>query len=110
AALMIARRNCPFRKGVVSAVVALVLIYAVYFYGHAAPRFLLGVLNVIRISGRGQDAYLLGEVRHTGWWYYFPVVLAVKTPIPVLLLAAFAMRKREHLAVTATMLGILAVA
>jgi hypothetical protein len=34
----------------------------------------------------GQKAYLLGEVRHDGWWYFFPVALAVKTPIPFLLL------------------------
>jgi hypothetical protein len=30
---------------------------------------------------------LLGEVRSQGWWYFFPVVLAVKTPLPFLLLA-----------------------
>lgn len=109
-ALMIARKRCPLRHGIAAAVIALVLIYAVYFYGHAAPRFLLGIINVIRISGRGQDAYLLGEVRHTGWWYYFPVVLFVKTPIPVLLLAAFACWKREQKALIAITLGILALA
>jgi Dolichyl-phosphate-mannose-protein mannosyltransferase len=35
----------------------------------------------------GHDSYLLGEYRKTGWWYFFPVVLAVKTPIGFLLLA-----------------------
>jgi Dolichyl-phosphate-mannose-protein mannosyltransferase len=77
-------------------VIALALIYAVYVSAHAAPRFLLGMLNVIRLSGRGQDAYLLGEVRHYGWWYYFPLVLAIKTPIALLVLAAIAVWRRAH--------------
>jgi 4-amino-4-deoxy-L-arabinose transferase-like glycosyltransferase len=36
----------------------------------------------------GYDSYLLGEYRNNGWWYFFPVVLAVKTPIGFLLLSA----------------------
>jgi len=34
----------------------------------------------------GHDTYLCGEWRMTGWWYYFPVAIAVKTPIPLLIL------------------------
>jgi Dolichyl-phosphate-mannose-protein mannosyltransferase len=34
----------------------------------------------------GHPAYLLGEPRTFGWWYYFPVGLAAKTPIALLLL------------------------
>ncbi|NTU63500.1 MAG: hypothetical protein HGB05_08865 [Chloroflexi bacterium] len=34
--------------------------------------------------------YLLGETSTTGWWYYFPIALAVKTPLPMLLLFAAA--------------------
>jgi hypothetical protein len=36
----------------------------------------------------GHPAYLLGEARTFGWWYYFPVAIAVKTPIAFLLLLA----------------------
>ncbi|GAB4447285.1 MAG: hypothetical protein Kow00120_17430 [Anaerolineae bacterium] len=32
--------------------------------------------------------YLLGEISHAGWWYYFPFALLVKTPIPLLIGAA----------------------
>lgn len=32
----------------------------------------------------GHGAYLLGRVSLLGWWYYFPVALAVKTPILLL--------------------------
>lgn len=34
----------------------------------------------------GHESFLLGEFRSDGWWYFFPVVLAVKTPLAVFLL------------------------
>jgi 4-amino-4-deoxy-L-arabinose transferase-like glycosyltransferase len=34
----------------------------------------------------GHEAYLLGKVSQTGWWYYFPVAFVVKTPTGDLLL------------------------
>jgi hypothetical protein len=37
----------------------------------------------------GHPAYLLGEARRYGWWYYFPVALGVKTPLALLALLAF---------------------
>ena len=38
----------------------------------------------------GHSAFLLGENRTQGWWYYFPVAFGLKTPLPTmaLLLAA----------------------
>lgn len=48
---------------------------------------ILGVRDVGRFNALGHDGYLLGEYRRFGWWYFFPVVLAVKTPIAILLLA-----------------------
>jgi len=47
-----------------------------------------GVRAVRILDENGHDSYLLGEYRRTGWWYFFPVVLAVKTPIGFLLLSA----------------------
>jgi hypothetical protein len=47
-----------------------------------------GVQDVRMHDQAGHDSYLLGEYRNTGWWYFFPVVLAVKTPIGFLLLSA----------------------
>ena len=34
----------------------------------------------------GHLAYLLGQTSRFGWWYYFPVGLAVKTPLAMLVL------------------------
>lgn len=51
-----------------------------------APRFFRGVLEVLAHNAYGHPAYLLGRISQFGWWYYFPVVLAVKTTLPMLLL------------------------
>jgi len=52
------------------------------------------------IAGR-RGSYLLGEVYDGGRWYFFPVALLVKTPIPLLLLslsgAAWLLIKRSGL-------------
>jgi len=49
----------------------------------------------------GHPSYCLGEYRMKGWWYFFLVALAVKTPIPFLVLtligAAFVIRKSHGL-------------
>jgi 4-amino-4-deoxy-L-arabinose transferase-like glycosyltransferase len=37
-----------------------------------------------------RPAFLLGERSETGWWYYFPVTLALKTPLPLLALVPVA--------------------
>jgi hypothetical protein len=30
--------------------------------------------------------YLLGQASETGWWYYFPIALVLKSPLPLLIL------------------------
>jgi hypothetical protein len=54
--------------------------------------YLDGLARVRVLGERGWNSYLLGEYRLGGWWYYYPIALAVKTPIPALLafVAAFA--------------------
>ena len=52
-----------------------------------APALYSGVSAVIAHNRQGHDAYLLGQRRRFGWWYFFPVALSVKTPLPFLFLA-----------------------
>jgi hypothetical protein len=35
----------------------------------------------------GHAAGLLGQYSYHGWWYYYPVAFALKTPLPILLLS-----------------------
>ncbi|MFN8549013.1 MAG: hypothetical protein U0527_13865 [Candidatus Eisenbacteria bacterium] len=41
--------------------------------------FLLGQLRAL-----ARAEYLHGEFRQTGWWYYFPVAILIKTPLALL--------------------------
>jgi hypothetical protein len=43
-----------------------------------------GIVAVKAHNDSGHLSYLLGQVRLTGWWYFYLVALAVKTPIPLL--------------------------
>jgi 4-amino-4-deoxy-L-arabinose transferase-like glycosyltransferase len=45
----------------------------------------LGVRWAGRMNERGHLSFLLGETSMRGWWYYYPINLAVRTPIPLLL-------------------------
>lgn len=47
----------------------------------------MGVLDVFVHNAVGHDSYLLGHWSQSGWWYFFPVVLAVKSPLGLLALA-----------------------
>ncbi|HEV8201065.1 MAG TPA: glycosyltransferase family 39 protein [Candidatus Polarisedimenticolia bacterium] len=42
-------------------------------------------------ADQGHLAYLLGERSRGGWWYYFPVVMAYKTPLGVALVFLLAL-------------------
>jgi hypothetical protein len=44
-----------------------------------------GIVAVKAHNDNGHLSYLLGEVRRTGWWYFYIVALTVKTPIPLLI-------------------------
>ena len=52
-----------------------------------ALQYLRGI-KAVSSEAEGHHAYLLGKVDNTGkgWWYYFPLAIALKTPSPALLL------------------------
>jgi hypothetical protein len=63
------------------------LAYAVAEYPFIpAPALFQGVAKLRFKGTTGHKSYLLGHVRETGWWYFFPVALAVKSTIPFLVL------------------------
>jgi hypothetical protein len=65
-----------------------------------APELYRGIQDVMRHNAGGHPGFLLGKRSNTGFWYFYPVVLAVKTPIAFLLLLAagvtLAFRKQER--------------
>jgi 4-amino-4-deoxy-L-arabinose transferase-like glycosyltransferase len=53
-----------------------------------APHYFSGVWDTfLNIEAQPKTSFLLGDISARGWWYYFPVALLVKTPLPLLLLA-----------------------
>jgi hypothetical protein len=71
--------------------------------------FLYGFRIVAAHAKEGHTAYLFGQRSQHGWWYYFPVALLFKTPLPFLALALIGFGKR-HLDVIAVAAVILAIA
>lgn len=74
----------------IAAVTIAATFHLVYLF-HGGDGFRLwlgGVGAVFQHFDQGHPAYLLGQVSDSGWWYYFPVVMAVKTPLGLLALLA----------------------
>jgi 4-amino-4-deoxy-L-arabinose transferase-like glycosyltransferase len=113
--LTIVRRRMPSPRIIASAAIAFVLLWATYGFSFGAirdldergpkfaqtvfgsprlaeiplpaPLYLMGALEVKDHDLWGHRGILFGEMRTGGWWYYFPLALFYKTPIPFLILA-----------------------
>ena len=87
-------RAVPF---VVAVAVGAFAIWAVYLFTWGTPRgwnfsvpapALFEGIDFARYhNSKGHAAYFLGEIRNTGWWYFFPLLLLLKTPLGILALA-----------------------
>ena len=83
-----------------STAIALLLVWAGYRFAIGpvdyldatlpAPAFFTGIHYVYAHNNVGHLAYLMGHLSQRGFWYYYPVVLAVKTPLATLILLAIA--------------------
>ena len=51
-----------------------------------AREYLNGLQAATTLVAGGKDSFLFGAYSPDGWWYYFPVAFAVKTPLPALIL------------------------
>ena len=78
----------------VAVAVCLFTMWAAYFFSFGkvpfwnvslpAWEYFDGIRVAILHNTEGHPAWLLGQARRFGWWYYFPVALAVKTPLAML--------------------------
>jgi hypothetical protein len=53
--------------------------------------FFSGMREIAHVSSAGRVAFLLGERNVGGWWYFFPVTLALKTPLALHVLMLLAL-------------------
>jgi 4-amino-4-deoxy-L-arabinose transferase-like glycosyltransferase len=66
-----------------------------------APELFEGIRWAMRHNAHEGGGYLFGHLSATGWWYFFPTVIAIKSPIGFLALLACGLyvcgRKRSNL-------------
>ena len=71
-------------------IIALLVVWAVYGFeirgGLPAATYWRGLIKIWTEYSQGYPTFLLGQVSRTGWWYYFHVTFALKTPLPTLIL------------------------
>lgn len=52
-----------------------------------AIEFFWGIYDVFVFRhSEGSLEFFMGDIRKTGWWYFYPVMLVMKSPVPFLLL------------------------
>jgi hypothetical protein len=87
----------PWRQALAGCGAAALVLWAMYRFDVGpvypggiwvpAPALIRGIRPFLAHATGGHPAFLLGQVSQRGWWYYYLVVLAVKTPLPLLTLA-----------------------
>jgi len=92
---LVKARALPFAAAVATGALVIWGVYSFSFgkppgwsFPVPAPELFDGIKSALAHNTNGHPAYLLGEIRYTGWWYYFPVVFIAKTPLGWLALAA----------------------
>jgi hypothetical protein len=90
-----ARRPRPAELALAAAAVFVVLAAAYRFA--SVGLYVRGLSATLSRLSEGRASYLLGRHSTSGWWWYFPAAVLVKTPLPLLLLgglgAAVALRR-----------------
>ena len=75
---------------IIAGLIALLCIWIVYGFeikdGLPAATYWHGLIKIFTEYSQGYPTYLFGQISRTGWWYYFPVTFALKTPLPTLIL------------------------
>jgi hypothetical protein len=98
------RRLLPFAG--LAALVAFLVIWAGYRFTIGKdvwlpfpapfPELYSGIREVIQHNENGHLSYFMGEIGTTGWWTYFPTLIAVKLPISVLVLLVLGLWRRPE--------------
>jgi 4-amino-4-deoxy-L-arabinose transferase-like glycosyltransferase len=70
------------------------------------PELFAGIQEVSEHNTGGHLSYLLGDLRMQGWWYFFPVLMAVKLPLALLGLMALGLWKRPKSLTNGWMFGV----
>ncbi len=92
-ALLTEARVLPKRRPTISQILiflplAALILFAAYRFGDVSL-YWSGLSQTLTRLSHGRPSFLLGRYSQNGFWDFFPVALAVKTPIPLLLFSGF---------------------
>jgi 4-amino-4-deoxy-L-arabinose transferase-like glycosyltransferase len=99
-AMFLLRRDWRWRTLAAAVPVALFVIWAGYAF--TIGPLVAGIRGLAAIDRAGSLAFLFGEGRTTGWWWYFPAAVALKSTIASLALALFTRRRGVEALAAAT--------
>ena len=106
ALLLMHRRKLWRRRRSLAAAIAIAcaVVWAGYGFSFArvdylhlrlpAPRFFTGLQTLWAHNAAGHASYLFGARSSSGFWYYYPAALALKTPLAMLLLLPLCFRRK----------------
>ncbi len=86
---------------IIMGLIGIVTLWATNLFGvrpYPLSGYVSELMHFFDLAAEGHRAYLLGHFSQTGWWYYHPLTLALKMPLPsliMLLLAALLAVGRE---------------
>lgn len=81
----IEKRHVDWKRFILAALAALVVLTLVYRVVHL-PLWFEGLSATLGRISEGRPSFLMGRHGADGWWWYFPLALLVKTPLPLLFL------------------------
>src|SRR5258708_6146298 len=89
-------RDLAWRRAILVAVpvfalVSYLTVAALYLGDWGLADFRAGLQQIARSTQGGRAAFLLGERNTGGWWYFFPVAFALKTPLALHVLMILAL-------------------
>ncbi|HXH40475.1 MAG TPA: glycosyltransferase family 39 protein, partial [Thermoanaerobaculia bacterium] len=87
-----------------------VLFFLLDHFRLPAPEFFAGLAHLGEHTLFGHPSYFLGRIRPHGVWYFFPVVIALKTPIAFTILALLGIRKATVPILSAAAIVVIAMA
>jgi hypothetical protein len=61
-----------------------------------SPTYWRGMVAVYRRIQASTPTYFLGKIHDTGFWYYFPVLFLLKTPLPTLVLLGIGLARARR--------------
>lgn len=85
------RLGLSLAAGALIVLMAFGVLHTIYLFPEDPLFYVKAALRAPRLHVPGYPYYLMGQFRAEGWWYYFLVAFAIKTPIPMLLLLPLAL-------------------